>query len=72
MTGAEDFAKDPVIEALILDLLQWLAFDRWNGPSNQPTRLTELDDCNQGGRLLERNERPAQIVLLGHPILHWR
>jgi hypothetical protein len=38
------------------DLLQWLAFDPWNGPGNQPARLTELDHSNQGGGVLERDE----------------
>jgi hypothetical protein len=54
------------------DLLQWLAFDPGNGPGNQPARLTELDHSDQRGGVLERDERPAQIVLLGHLILHWR
>jgi hypothetical protein len=54
------------------DLLQWLALDPRNGPGNQPTRLTELDDSNQGGGLVDGDERPAQIVLLRHPRLLWR
>jgi hypothetical protein len=48
------------------DLLQWLSLYTWDGPGDQPTRLAELDDSNQGGVLLEWGEGPAQIVLLGH------
>jgi hypothetical protein len=41
------------------DLLQWLAFDSWNGPRNQPTLFTELYDNDQGDSLLERDELRA-------------
>src|SRR3984885_1754537 len=54
------------------DLLQWLALDPRNGSGNQPARQAELNDSDQGGGLLERDERPAQIVLLGHLTLLWR
>jgi hypothetical protein len=41
------------------DLLQWLAFDPWNAPGDQPTRLTELNHGNQGGGVLEGGELTA-------------
>ena len=44
------------------NLLQGLSLNSRNGCSNEPTRLAQLDDRNQGGVLLEWDEGPAQIV----------
>jgi hypothetical protein len=54
------------------DLLQGLAFDPRHRPRNQPTRLAQFDDSDQGGILLKRDKAPAEIVGLGHPTLHGR
>ena len=39
-------------------------------PGNQPARLTQLDDSNQRGGLIKGNERAAQVINLGHGIIH--
>jgi hypothetical protein len=52
------------------DLLQGLSFDTWHGSGDQPARLAQLDDRDQGAILIKRDKAPAEIVGLGHSTLH--
>ena len=79
MTGAGNPARDPVVEALILDLLEWLAsgertyddvMDAWR---TSCPRLTVWEDANDRGLIAtgqvngRRLIRPsaAGVALLG-------
>src|SRR5258708_37810050 len=49
-----------------LQLLAWLALNAGKHTGNQPTRLAHLDDGNDRAILVQGDERPAQVVRLGH------
>jgi hypothetical protein len=68
MTGAEHFAKDPVIEALILDLLQWLAngertyedvMEAWR---TSCPRLTVWEDANDRGLVNSEQVNGRRVI----------
>ena len=70
MTGAGNSAKDPVIEALILDLLQWLAngertyeevMEAWR---TSCPRLTVWEDANDRGLLYVEDRHGQSSVRL--------
>src|SRR5271169_59970 len=49
-----------------LQLLAGLALNAGKHTGNQPTRLAHLDDGNDRAILVQGDERPAQVVRLGH------
>jgi hypothetical protein len=68
MTGAGNSAKDPVIEALILDLLQWLAngertyeevMEAWR---TSCPRLTVWEDANDRGLIASEQVNGRKII----------
>ena len=68
MTGAENSAKDPVIEALILDLLQWLAngertyeevMEAWR---TSCPRLTVWEDANDRGLIASEQVNGRKLI----------
>ena len=70
MTGAGNSAKDPVVEALILDLLQWLAngertyeevMEAWR---TSCPRLTVWEDANDRG-LIASNGHVHEALVRG-------
>jgi hypothetical protein len=68
MTGAGNSAKDPIIEALILDLLQWLAngertyeevMDAWR---TSCPRLTVWEDANDRGLIASEQVNGRKVI----------
>jgi len=68
MTGAGNSAKDPVIEALILDLLQWLAngertyedvMEAWR---TSCPRLTVWEDANDRGLVASEQVNGRKVI----------
>ena len=68
MTGAEKYAKDPVIESLILDLLQWLAngertyedvMEAWR---TSCPRLTVWEDANDRGLVNSEQVNGRRVI----------
>jgi hypothetical protein len=68
MTGAGNSAKDPVIEALILDLLQWLAnsersyeevMEAWR---TSCPRLTVWEDANDRGLVASEQVNGRRVI----------
>jgi hypothetical protein len=68
MTSAGNSAKDPVIEALILDLLQWLAngertyeevMDAWR---TSCPRLTVWEDANDRGLIASEQLNGRKLI----------
>jgi hypothetical protein len=68
MAGAGNSAKDPVIEALILDLLQWLAngertyedvMDAWR---TSCPRLTVWEDANDRGLVASEQVNGRKVI----------
>src|SRR6516225_3242725 len=49
-----------------LQLLARLTFNTRKHTANQPARLAQLDDGNDRAILVQGDERPAQVVRLGH------
>src|SRR5467141_5345051 len=49
-----------------LQLLARLTLNAGKHTGNQPTRLAHLDDGNNCAILVQGDERPAQVVRLGH------
>jgi hypothetical protein len=68
MTGASNPAKDPVIEALILDLLEWLAkgersyeevMEAWR---TSCPRLTVWEDANDRGLIATEQANGRKLI----------
>jgi hypothetical protein len=68
MSGAGNSAKDPVIEALILDLLQWLAngertyeevMEAWR---TSCPRLTVWEDANDRGLIASEQVNGRKVI----------
>jgi hypothetical protein len=68
MTGAGNSAKDPVVEALILDLLQWLAngertyeevMEAWR---TSCPRLTVWEDANDRGLIASEQVNGRKVI----------
>jgi hypothetical protein len=68
MTGAGNSAKDPVIESLILDLLQWLAngertyeevMEAWR---TSCPRLTVWEDANDRGLVASEQVNGRKVI----------
>jgi hypothetical protein len=68
MTGAGNSAKDPVVEALILDLLQWLAngertyeevMEAWR---TSCPRLTVWEDANDRGLIASEQVNGRKLI----------
>lgn len=68
MTGAGNSAKDPVIDALILDLLQWLAngersyeevMEAWR---TSCPRLTVWEDANDRGLIASEQVNGRRVI----------
>jgi D-3-phosphoglycerate dehydrogenase len=68
MTGAGNSAKDPVVEALILDLLQWLAsgertydevMEAWR---TSCPRLTVWEDANDRGLIASDQVHGRKVI----------
>ena len=68
MTGARNPAKDPVIEALILDLLEWLAkgersyeevMEAWR---TSCPRLTVWEDANDRGLIATEQVNGRKLI----------
>jgi D-3-phosphoglycerate dehydrogenase len=68
MSGAGNSAKDPVVEALILDLLQWLAngertyeevMEAWR---TSCPRLTVWEDANDRGLIASEQVNGCTVV----------
>jgi hypothetical protein len=68
MTGVGNSVKDPVIEALILDLLQWLAngertyedvMEAWR---TSCPRLTVWEDANDRGLVASEQVNGRQVI----------
>jgi hypothetical protein len=68
MSGAGNSAKDPVIEALILDLLQWLAnsertyeevMEAWR---TSCPRLTVWEDANDRGLIASEQVNGCTVI----------
>ncbi len=68
MTGARNSAKDPVVEVLILDLLQWLAngersyeevMEAWR---TSCPRLTVWEDANDRGLIASEQLNGRKVI----------
>jgi hypothetical protein len=68
MSGAGNSAKDPVVEALILDLLQWLAngertyeevMEAWR---TSCPRLTVWEDANDRGLIASEQVNGRKLI----------
>jgi hypothetical protein len=68
MTGAGNSAKDPIIESLILDLLQWLAngertyedvMEAWR---TSCPRLTVWEDANDRGLVASEQANGRKLI----------
>jgi hypothetical protein len=68
MTGAGNSAKDPVVEVLILDLLQWLAngersyeevMEAWR---TSCPRLTVWEDANDRGLIASEQVNGRKLI----------
>jgi hypothetical protein len=73
MTGAGNSAKDPVVEALILDLLQWLAngertyeevMEAWR---TSCPRLTVWEDANDRGLIASEQVNGRKVIRPSSP-----